>query len=202
MLELAHYIVLNPVRACMMSQALDWQWRSYRATVRLTETPTFLRADWLLSAFGTAGREARLRFESFVADGISRPGPWQNLRNQVYLGSDRFVETVQQQIKDEQPLEEIPARQKRRPAHPLSYYADHYPNRNRAMAVAYVSGAYSMREIGTYFAPRRMTVSRAVKQFGSTSESAQQSDVQWETSYPYAILPKKRHVGALLLTCC
>ncbi len=36
-----------------------------------------------------------------------------------------------------------------------------------------------------------MTVSRAVKQFGSTSESAQQSDVQWETSYPYAILPKK-----------
>ena len=91
-----------------------------------------------------------MRFESFVADGIGRPGPWQNLGNQVYLGSDRFVETMQQQIKDEQPLKEIPARQKRRPAHSLPYYADHYPNLNRAMAVAYGSGACSMREIATY----------------------------------------------------
>ena len=49
------------------------------------------------------------------------------------------------------------------------------------MAAAYLSGAYSMREIATYFAVGRMTVSRAVKQFGSMSESAQQTDVQWET---------------------
>ena len=58
------------------------------------------------------------RFESFVADGMGQPSPWQNLRDQVYLGSDRFVETTQQQIKDRQPLQEIPTRQKRRPAHP------------------------------------------------------------------------------------
>ncbi len=164
-----------------MSQARDWEWSSYRATVGLTETPTFLTMEWLLSAFGTGRKEARLRFASFVADGIDRPGPWQNLRNQVYLGSDRFVETMQQQIKDKQPLEEIPARQKRRPAQPLSYYADHYPSRNSAMAAAYGSGAYSMREIAAYFSVGRMTVSRAVKQFGSMSQSAQRSDVQWET---------------------
>ncbi len=141
LLELARYIVLNPVRACMVSQARDWVWSSYRATVGLTEAPAFLTTDWLLSAFGTERREARLRFERFVADGTGQPSPWQNLRNQIYLGSDRFVETMQQQIEDEQPLEEIPARQKQRPAQPLSYYADHYPDRNRAMTVAYRSGA-------------------------------------------------------------
>ena len=173
LLELARFIVSNPVRACMVSQARDWVWSSYRATVGLTQAPEFLTTDWLLCAFGTGRREARLRFESFVADGTGQPSPWQNLRNQVYLGSDRFVETMQQQIKDRQPLEEIPAGQKRGPAHPLSYYADHYPDRNRAMAAAYRSGAYSMREIAAYFAVGRMTVSRAVKEFGSTSESAQ-----------------------------
>jgi hypothetical protein len=112
------------------------------------------------------------KFESFVADGTGQPSPWQNLRNQIYLGSDRFVEAMQQQIKDRQPMEEIPARQKRGPAHPLSYYTDHYPNRNCAMAAAYRSGAYSMREIAAYFSVGRMTVSRAVRQFGSTPESA------------------------------
>ncbi len=49
------------------------------------------------------------------------------------------------------------------------------------MAAAYRSGAYSMREIAAYFAVGRMTVSRAVGQFGSTPEAAQQADVQWET---------------------
>ena len=165
----------------MVSQARDWEWSSYRATIGLTQAPAFLTTDWLLSAFGNARRDARLRRERFVADGTGRPRPWQNLSNEVYLGSDRFVEARQQRIEDRQPLEEIPAWQRRRPAPPLSYYVDHFPDRNRAMAVAHRSGAYSMREIATCFIVRRMTVSRAVKQFGSTSESAQQSDVQWET---------------------
>jgi len=97
------------------------------------------------------------------------------------MGSDRFVETMQQQLKDEQPFGEIPTGQKRQPAQPLSCCADFYPKRNRAMAAAYRSGAYSMREIAASFSVGRMTVSRAVKQFSSTSHSALQADVQWET---------------------
>ncbi len=41
LLELACYIVLNPVRARMVSRARDWEWSSYRATVGLTEAPAF-----------------------------------------------------------------------------------------------------------------------------------------------------------------
>jgi putative transposase len=106
LLELARYIALNPVRARMVAQARDWVWSSYCATVGLTPAPPFLTTDWLLSAFGGERREARLRFERFVADGMERPSPWRDLRHQIYLGSDRFVESMQQRIKDDQPLDE------------------------------------------------------------------------------------------------
>ncbi|MCP3866596.1 MAG: addiction module toxin RelE, partial [Gammaproteobacteria bacterium] len=181
LLELARYIVLNPVRADMVSRAQDWVWSSYPATRGLIQAPPFLTTDWLLAAFGTEHREAMLQFERFVTDGVGQPGPWRDLRHQVFLGSDRFVEMVQRQIRDEQPLDEIPAKQKRPPARPLSYYAERYPNRDRAMAEAYRSGGYSMREIATNFEVGRMTVSRAVKLYGPTSQSDQQKDVQWET---------------------
>ncbi len=65
--------------------------------------------------------------------------------------------------------------------HAYCQMSNHYANQNRAMAAAYGSGAYSMREIAAYFAVGRMTVSRAVKQYSSTSDSTEQSDVQWET---------------------
>ncbi len=70
---------------------------------------------------------------------------------------------MQQRIRDDQPLEEIPMRQRRRVARALAYYAKRYSSKDRAIAEAYRSGAYSMREIGAYFGVGRMTVSRAVK---------------------------------------
>lgn len=181
LLELARYIVLNPVRASMVTNAQDWLWSSFRATVGLTQTPAFLTTDWLLSAFGEERREARMRFERFVVAGIGRSSPWQELRNQIYLGSDRFIEEMQRQIKDDQPLEEIPAKQKRQPARPLACYAEHYTARDRAIAEAYCSGAYSMQQIGAFFGVCRMTVSRAVKQYRLTFHSEKQADVKWET---------------------
>src|ERR1041385_7972913 len=53
LLELAHYIVLNPVRAAMVRSAREWPWSSYRATAGEREKPEWLDIDWLLSAFGS-----------------------------------------------------------------------------------------------------------------------------------------------------
>jgi len=39
LLELARYVVLNPVRAAMVSQAGDWPWSSYRAMVGQEPAP-------------------------------------------------------------------------------------------------------------------------------------------------------------------
>ena len=42
LLELARYIVLNPVRAGLVRSAREWPWSSYRATAGLTECPGWL----------------------------------------------------------------------------------------------------------------------------------------------------------------
>ena len=44
LLEVAYYIVLNPVHAKMARSARDWQWTSYRATAGQTDTPPSLHA--------------------------------------------------------------------------------------------------------------------------------------------------------------
>jgi putative transposase len=52
----------------------------------------------------------------------------------------------------------------------LEYYAQRYTPRDRAMAEAYRSGAYSMQAIGDHFRVGRMTVSRAVRKHEVSSE--------------------------------
>lgn len=74
---------------------------------------------------------------------------------------------MQQRIRNDQPLQEILERQRRPLARALGYYAQRYSSRDRAIAEAYRSGAYSMQEIGAYFRVGRMTVSRAVKKYES-----------------------------------
>jgi putative transposase len=170
LLELARYIVLNPVRARMVTQAENWFWSSYRATAGLTAKPAFLTTDWLLSAFGEERLSAQNAFARFVASATATANPWVNLKNQIYLGSDQFVKRMQAQIDQHQSLEEIPAKQKRPVPRDLAWYAVQYSSRDRAMAEAYLSGAYSMGAIAVYFAVGRMTVSRAIKRFEKSAE--------------------------------
>jgi putative transposase len=56
LLELARYIVLNPVRAQMVKSARDWPWSSYQATAGQISAPDFLQTDWILAAFGKRKR--------------------------------------------------------------------------------------------------------------------------------------------------
>ncbi len=178
LLELARYIVLNPVRAGMVKEPEEWPWSSYQGTVGLTKKEEFLYTDWLLSGFGDTRRRATRAFARFVAEGKQGGSPWTDLKNQVYLGSERFVEQMQRRIRNDQSLQEIPKRQQRPVARELAYYAKRYKSRDRAIAEAYRSGAYSMREIGAYFGVGRMTVSRVVKKHELSSDDA---GVQCET---------------------
>jgi hypothetical protein len=78
LLELARYIVLNPLRARMVKRAPDWPWSSYRATAGLSETPDWLHTDWILSTFGQRQSQARERYRAFVSEGKNQPSPGHN----------------------------------------------------------------------------------------------------------------------------
>jgi putative transposase len=72
-LEVIRYIALNPVRAGLCADPVDWPWSSYRLVVRRLPTPSFLDVDSLFEVFGRDRDTARRRLESFVSDGIAAP---------------------------------------------------------------------------------------------------------------------------------
>ena len=163
LLELARYIVLNPVRAGMVKTAKDWPWSSYRATVGQSALPGCLTTDWLLAAFGERTDEAVERYKQFVREGKGQSSPWLMLNNQVYLGSETFVENVQVHIDREKELSEIPASQRRPVPRPLEFYELLSPTRNHAIIEAYRSGGYTLKQIGDYFRLHYSTVSGIVR---------------------------------------
>ncbi len=60
-------------------------------------------------------------------------------------------------------LSEIPSSQKRQAAKPLGYYKKKYSGRDLAIFNDYVSGGYSMKEIGDYFELHYSWVSRLLQ---------------------------------------
>lgn len=66
LLELARYVVLNPVRARMVGNAREWPWSSHLAMLGAMQSPKWLETDWLLGQFGRQRRLAMARYEDFV----------------------------------------------------------------------------------------------------------------------------------------
>lgn len=76
LLELARYLVLNPVRAGLVTDPGAWRWSSYRATAGLVLAPPYLRTGWLLDQFGPDPARAERAYRDFVAEGRGAAGPW------------------------------------------------------------------------------------------------------------------------------
>ncbi|ROO26491.1 toxin RelE [Salinisphaera orenii MK-B5] len=163
LLEVARYIVLNPVRADMTRSAGDWPWSSYRATAGRAGVPSFLTTEWILSTFGERLKESQLAYRRFVSEGRGQPAPWAALANQVLLGDDAFVDRMRSKLEQSnRSLAEVPRVQRAGRARPLAEYAAQSNTRNEAIAAAYASGGYSMVEIGAHFGVHYSTVSRIV----------------------------------------
>ena len=162
LLELARYVVLNPVRARLVRSAKDWPWSSYRATAGQAEGSDWLQTEWILSAFSRRKGPAIEGYRAFVAEGKNQPSPWEQLRNQVYLGSDAFVEQMQARLDPDKDLREIPVKQRRAVAKPLSHFSVEQRSRDEAIVAAYASGGYSMKEIGDHFGLHYSYVSKII----------------------------------------
>ncbi|MCP4407298.1 MAG: addiction module toxin RelE [Gammaproteobacteria bacterium] len=164
LLELARYIVLNPVRARMVRTVNNWRWSSYRATIRSAPPQARLNTDWLLSCFAKRKLTAIERYKRFVAEGKNQPSPWIQLQNQVFLGSEKFVDETRKHLPTDKDLSEIPKPQKRPTARPLTYYSKKTRSRNEAIFKAYQSGGYTMKEIGDYFDLHYSRISRIIRE--------------------------------------
>ncbi len=184
----------RPLELGLTGDAAAWRWSSCRATLgRLP--PGRAAPDWLavkdvLALFGDGpavdGPEvdgqptsdlatARRRFEAALRE-TEGPSVWENLRHQVFLGSEAFVAEMRERARTEAgrrgSLAEIPKAQWQAPPPPLERFAAEAASRDEAMARAYLSGAYSQGSIAAHFGVHYSTVSRAVRRFEKKLEEA------------------------------
>ena len=164
LLELARYVVLNPLRANMVESLEEWRWSSYPCTTGQEASPPWLDADWLLGQFGPDRSKALQEYRRFVMAGRGLPSTMHETRHQLLLGDDAFVER-HWETKNPEALREMSKAHRRSVALSLDEYRMRHPDRDEAMARAYLSGAYTMAQIGQNFGVHYMTVSRAVRGF-------------------------------------
>jgi len=165
LLELCRYVVLNPVRAKMVSTPGDWYWSSYLVTIGKQEGFEGLATGAVLLQFGNQRSQAIEHYQSFVSQGVGQD-IWHDLKHQIYLGGDNFVKKQMKRLtSDDSQLSEIPQKQRRKPAKSLKEYQEASASRNDAIVAAYRTGVYTMNEIASYFGCHYSTVSRVIAKF-------------------------------------
>lgn len=162
--ELSRYIELNPVRAEIVDNPIDWPWSSYAAKMGLVDSPTWLRSDAVLSQFGDNRDVATNTYREFVLAGIGGTSPLAAVSNHLILGDEQFQSAIVGQPIDGNPFE-ISRAQRRAVARPLKDYFAEFRDPKEAMARAYFSLGYSMPEIAQHARVSVKTVSRAIAFF-------------------------------------
>jgi len=90
LLELARYVVLNPVRAGVVKHPRDYRWSSYCATAGEEAPAPFLTVKWILSQFDAPRRRACSAYRRFVMEGLG-VDVWDEVNGGILLGTGEFV---------------------------------------------------------------------------------------------------------------
>lgn len=128
-------------------------------------TPVWMETDWILGQFSEYREKAIANYIDFVREGIGLPSIGTHLKNQIFLGTETFTRKHHEQIKQKGDLKAVPRIQKQELPRPLAYYAQKYSNQKLAILQAYLSGGYTLKEIGCYFGKHYSTISRVIKSF-------------------------------------
>ena len=98
-----------------------------------------------------------------MPQGIAAQSVWKDLRGQIYLGDERFVQRMQAKLERDIKDVNIPRAQRRRPPPPLARIASAHKNREQAVLAAHATGAYSYQQIADHFGMHFTTVGRIVR---------------------------------------
>ncbi len=94
LLEVIRYVLLNPVRAGLVTSPDKWKWSSLKATLDKGPFATALGTATVLDYFGSDRARARKAFMTFLQDGVGSMSPMLEVRNELILGSVKFVKKL------------------------------------------------------------------------------------------------------------
>jgi REP element-mobilizing transposase RayT len=116
--QLSRYIHLNPVRAGLVNQPVDYPWSSYPIYAGKEATPEWVETEWLLSQFGSTRKTAIENYKEFVekVDAGSLKNPAEDMVGGFILGSPEFVNWVKDNFLSERSEDkEIPQLRRLKP---------------------------------------------------------------------------------------
>lgn len=148
LLELSRYIVLNPVRAGMVSSPDKWPWSSLMATAGYETKPGFLHTDWLLGLFDSSKPEAEKRYIHFVEEGLTCENPLEKAKGGFILGREGFIKKARNLL-DKPETEEI-IRKERYAARPSLEEIFRDRKRDEAIHESVCRWGYRLKDVGDY----------------------------------------------------
>jgi len=167
LLRLARYVVLNPVRAGLVSSPGDWTWSSYLPTLGEVAVPDFLGTGLILSQFSDNEVNAREAYRRFVLEEVSTE-VWQELKGGILVGSDDFVKRVTGLFNEKAGDIDFPREQRKAARKSLKEILSRAnASRDELILEAYVIHAYRQREIGEYLGISRSRVTQILRERGS-----------------------------------
>lgn len=176
--ELSRYIHLNPVRAKLVEDPLEYPWSSYPYYVGAKERPDWLKTDDILGYFAKGRSKARRLYKQFVESGIGKEvdNPFEKVFAYTFLAGDDFICWVREKWINfkEADRRNIPALKEiiRKPSLDEIEQAvesvikrDDPLYKKVAIYCSHQFSGASLKEIGTHFSMRDSAVSQSSRRF-------------------------------------
>ena len=165
LLPICRYVVLNPLRISAQTDLAEYRFSSYLAMIGAVGCPAFLHRETVLDAFFADPEKAAQAWKKYVAAGTQADSPLADRSNQVLLGSDAFVDRLQNMMKNSRKAKQAPKRQRRRKS--LRVVFRHITNaskaeRNAIIKQAHLEYDYTLIEIGDFLGLHYTTVSKVI----------------------------------------
>ena len=171
LLEVARYVVLNPVRAGMVRNPRDWRWSSYCATAGQGEVPELPSETWLLCQFDSDIVRAIRAYRRFVRQGYDAT-IWDQLQNGNILGSEDFVNQLEPLLGATRKNADIPRSQRlvgRPTLETIFANVVDVPTRNKGIYEATRIHQYRLKEVGDFLGLYYSTISAIAKRVAESN---------------------------------
>lgn len=172
LLELCRYVELNPVRARIVATAAEWPWSSYLSHTGLLPSPAWLDTaglhGYLLGhPVRNAGDEQRAakRYAALVESAPDLQIWADGLRQQIYLGDEKFVERMQALMAASRVGDHDIPKLQRLPSKPLQAWLNQATSREEGLYLAHTQGGMPMTAIAHALG---LSVSRVSRLIGAT----------------------------------
>jgi REP element-mobilizing transposase RayT len=165
--EVCRYIVLNPVRAGLVSHPRDWRWSSFQATAGEGPAPGFLTVDWVRALCGpTQQAGTGAAYVRFVEAELGQePAALAPLEPRSAVGGAVVVRRLNEEGRAATQCTEFPRAQRFAARPPLAHLfagASTRAERDARAVTAVRDHGYAMKEVADFIGRHYVTVSRAL----------------------------------------